>query len=129
MIHSETHMVTAKHGPRPAGEPDRCFYCGMMIGFEHRSDCVMRDRTVVLKFSIELVVRVPENWNKDDIEFHRNESSWCASNIIRELGDGNACLCSSKIEYVREATERDEEQLWFERATEKIRVDNDGPTG
>ena len=26
---------------RPAGKPDRCFYCGSLIGGSHRSDCVI----------------------------------------------------------------------------------------
>jgi len=49
----------------------------------------------------------------DDIEFARNDSSWCASNMVDELVSlGDKCLCSqTRCLYVREATGEDEEQL------------------
>ena len=40
-------------------------------------------------------VSVPADWDKDMVEFHRNESSWCAGSLVDELGDMDSepCLC------------------------------------
>ena len=100
-------------GIRPAGSPDHCFYCGEPRGGTHKADCVIRERTVVVKLTIEYTITVPEHWTPEDIEFHRNESSWCTSNALPELEklDENGCLChGSSFEYVREATLEDEKQ-------------------
>ena len=101
-------------GVRPAGKPDRCFYCGALLGEQHKHDCVIRDQTVVVKMVAELVIVRPESWSPSDIEFHLNDSSWCASNIIHELGErydnDERCLCPFvEFTYVREATAEDEE--------------------
>jgi len=69
----------------------------------------MRDRTVVVKMEVEIVVRVPESWDVGLIEFQRNEGSWCSNNVIQELKRKD-CLCNNTLfTYVREATEEDEE--------------------
>lgn len=103
------------NGIRPAGQPDRCFYCDQPKGAQHREGCVIRKRTVVVRFSIDLVLDVPEDWETSNIEFKYNEGAWCANNIANELirtveriGD-NGCLCDSlSAEFVREATGDDE---------------------
>ena len=102
------------HGIRPAGSPTACFYCGAGIAEQHKPDCVIRSRTVVVKMEIDLVVTVPESWTPEDIEFHRHESSWCASSIINDLenlANRKDCLCQfTEFKFVREATEEDEEK-------------------
>lgn len=123
MRHPETHAITARHGPRPAGPPDRCFYCDGPVGAQHARDCVMRQRTVVVRMTVEYVVEVPENLPPDMIEFMRNEGSWCATNALDELQpneeedpEGNCCLChTTAFEYVREATPEDEKSIWFDK--------------
>lgn len=117
-IHPETFMVTADHGPRPAGELTECFYCHQPIGSEHKSDCVLRQKTVLIQATIRMVVAVPEDWNGDNIEFKYNEGSWCSSNIISDLQqfednkNNSGCLCPwVRVGYMREATE-DEEAEW-----------------
>jgi hypothetical protein len=111
MIHPETHLVTKDHGPRPAGKADECFYCRRKIGDEHAPECVVRERTVVVRMTIEYVTKVPEHWDTDGIDFHYNDSSWCASNALNELAAINnrgVCVCGhAKFEFVREATEDD----------------------
>ncbi len=111
------------HGIRPAGKPDRCFYCGEALGEEHKDTCVIRSRTVVIRATIEYAISVPENWDTQLIEFQRNDGSWCADNFISELeelrdrktedlGGGMkiGCVCEmTSFEYVREATPEDEE--------------------
>jgi hypothetical protein len=116
MIHPETHIVK-QEDIRLAGPQDKCLYCGSKIGELHKIDCVMRNKTVVIRATIDYVIEVPEFWDKDNIEFHRNGSSWCASNFVSELEelDKNVgCLCSFvDFEYVREATEDDEENCGY----------------
>lgn len=72
-------------GIRPAGPSDACFYCSAKVGEIHHSDCVIRQRTVVLRFEFEYTVLIPEDWDQHMIEFHRNESSWCANNGLHEI--------------------------------------------
>lgn len=102
---------------RPAGSPDECFYCRVKVGGQHTATCVARQRTVVIRATIEYVVTVPECWAPDDIEFYRNESSVCANSSREELArlfeyaerDDTPCMCDRVgYEYVREATEEDE---------------------
>lgn len=120
MIHPETHAIQPEDRKNGQGGPN-CFYCkGESV---HDPDCVMRDRTVVIRTTFEYTVTVPENWTKENIEFHRNESSWCQGNAIHELaalikepeaGEEERftpCGCLGKTEYVREATEADEYRL------------------
>lgn len=127
MLHPETHLVTRDHGPRPAGKPDECFYCNQKIGEAHKADCVMRSRTVVVRVTTEYVVDVPEAWSESDIESHRGESSWCAFNGLVEISEMvarvsaddapegvDSCRCwFTSYEYVREATEDDEQRDAF----------------
>jgi len=105
-----------EHGIRPAGPPDRCFYCKAQLGEQHGAECVIRSRTVVVRAIVEYVIDVPESWTPHDIEFHRNDGSWCSSNGIDEIGLINErqgegkCPCQIvKYEYVREASAEDEE--------------------
>lgn len=77
-------------------------------------------KPIVVKLITEYVVEVPEEWDQHMIEFHRNESSFCIGNDIRDLakvlefqGFGLAlCGCwSTNVQYVRNATEQDKESL------------------
>lgn len=110
MLKPETYLVTPDNGPRPAGPPDECFYCQTKLGGEHKPNCVLRLRTVVVRATIEYVITVPEFWSPDFINFHRNDSPWCSSNMIGELKqfDTYGCLCHvTTWEYLREADDAD----------------------
>lgn len=102
---------------RPAGVPDRCFYCNEPHGSQHKIGCAIRQRTVVVRAIIEYVVDVPEDWEQHDIEFHRNDGSWCADNALTELDELSeraGCLCAvTRYEYLREATKEDEEMCFW----------------
>lgn len=100
-----------------------CRYCKKLSGEAHAEDCVCRQRTVVVSLQLEYVVSVTEDWEESMIEFHRNDGSWCATNLINELDalqertKKTSCFCSNaKYSFVREATEEDEErdQLFVE---------------
>lgn len=103
-------------GIRPAGRPDRCFYCGEPKGGVHKEGCVIRSKTVVVRFSVDLVMAVPEDWTEGDIHFRYNEGTWCADNLVDMLGEaakraenGNGCLCyATDAKYLREADATDE---------------------
>lgn len=72
-------------GIRPAGPRDACLYCGQKIGQRHGSDCVCITKKVKVRYTYEIEIEVPHAWTKEDIERHRNESSWCADNSLDEI--------------------------------------------
>lgn len=103
-----------RSGNGGAGVPHKCFYCTAATGTEHDAECVCRRRTVVVRMTVEHIVVVPESWNSDQINFHRNDSSWCVSNAFRQLADlsdsSGQCHCGhTEVEYLRDATEDDHE--------------------
>lgn len=83
MNHHNQRVVAAD--ARPAGKPGECFYCWKSVGEMHEFDCVIPQKKVRVRFSIDYEVSVPFSWNKRNIEFHRNESSWCQLNGWREI--------------------------------------------
>jgi hypothetical protein len=103
-------LVTAKdHGIRPAGKPDECFYCRRKVGERHGPDCVIPQRRVTLRATVEFEVDVPAGWAREQIEFHRNDGSWCANNLVDDLAafairaerTEQGCMCGrTKIEYL-----------------------------
>ncbi len=110
------------HALRPAGKPTECFYCREVLGSQHRANCPLRQRTVVVKLEIELVVTVPEDWSEDMVTFfYGAEGSACQSNLVdllvalRDRTDEQIkdecphCLCPMiDGSYLREASEADE---------------------
>ena len=120
MLIKSTVKVTPEHGPRPAGKPDQCFYCRAPMGSDHALDCVLRVKTVVIRATFEMVIAVPDEWDEETINFCRNEGSWCVDNLVDHMadfiersreGDGG-CFCgSTKIQYLRDATRPDMDNL------------------
>ena len=107
--------TVGEYSVRPAGKPDECFYCNAKVGEQHKEDCVIRSRTVKVDFTIHMVMDVPECWDESNINFHYNDSSWCASNLLNELQrreeNTGRCLCMiTEAKYIGEATEEDEEE-------------------
>ena len=97
-----------KKATRPAGDKNRCFYCGQKIGEYHKEDCVLINKKVLVRATIEYEVNVPNNWKKSDIEFHRNDGTWCSSNMLRELDEiikEDGCLCPhTKFKFIKETS-------------------------
>ena len=105
--------TVGEYSVRPSGNPDECYYCGAKVGEQHKPNCVIRKKTIVTRMTIDFVDSVPENWDKDVIDFHYNDSSWCASNILNRIEERSnfRCLCDvASFEYLRDATEEDEEK-------------------
>ncbi|HYE20102.1 MAG TPA: hypothetical protein VEA69_16760 [Tepidisphaeraceae bacterium] len=97
-------------GIRPAGPPDECFYCRQKVGTPHGPTCVCVTRRVKVRYTFEIEIDVPHHWDDDHVHFHRNESSWCATNglddvtnfVDRQQG-ANGCVCPwFKCEVVEE---------------------------
>lgn len=115
MLIKSTVKVTQDTGPRPAGKPDECFYCQELVGSSHKPDCVCKKKVVMLKLEVTIPVVVPSDWNSDEIEFHRNENTWCADNVIDDLTtvlqareSSGHCMCNNfHAEYIRDATTED----------------------
>jgi hypothetical protein len=92
------NFIVTEKAMRPASSKRQCFYCYQPIGATHKDDCVLISKNVIIKFSINLEVRVPAHWDADMIEFHRNESSSCASNVLDEIAEiekAHGCLCGA----------------------------------
>lgn len=54
-------------------------------------------RKVKIKYTITLDEDVPLDWDNSMIEFQRNESSWCASNLLDKLNkydEDHGCICN-----------------------------------
>lgn len=107
----KTQFKVTRDSMRPASEGEECcFYCAEPLGSNHLSTCVLVRKKVKVRFSIEYEVAVPSFWSGADVDFHRNDSSWCKSNVIEELRDmihsGDDCLCyKSLFEYLSDVGE------------------------
>lgn len=106
-------------GERELTGPGVCFYCREKIE-AHKPDCVTLGRSVVICAVVEYIVRVPRSWTPEEIEFQRNESSWCADADLIRIGEKLSslelpsahCACNvSTFQYVREATEKDHKEI------------------
>lgn len=91
-------FIVTEKAQRPA-DPNsgKCFYCRQPIGAPHKADCVLINKKVKVRMIVEYEVEVPADWDKQQIEFHRNDGSWCSDNALYELGklsEQNGCLCS-----------------------------------
>jgi hypothetical protein len=110
----------------PAGEPGTCCWCKRKVGEPHARDCTAVVKRVEFRVTSDdgdLVglwqTDEPHFWDKPMSEFHKNDSSWCADNLLGEKGsvvweqlDGweivellraqESCLCSAlSFELVR----------------------------
>ena len=85
-----------KKAMRPASIREECFCCQQAIGESHKPDCVLIRKTVKVRAVVEYEINVPNGWDANQIEFHRNEGTWCCNNMIDELkafSDLHGCLC------------------------------------
>ncbi len=81
---------------RLASDKNECFYCQRPIGELHKEDCVLINKKAIIKATIEYEIEIPAFWEKETVESHRTNTSWCSSNIIAELEElekKNGCLC------------------------------------
>lgn len=102
----ESAFVVTEAAMRPASLVLACFYCHQGIGDKHLTTCVLVKRRVTVRTIIEHVIEVPAHWDAEMVEFHRNESSWCADNFIgelQELAQSQGCICANTtVVFVRD---------------------------
>ena len=110
------NLPITDNGIRPAaGTQDRCFYCHSAAGSSHKDNCVILEKSVVIRMTVEYIVAVPRHWDEGMIEHHRNDGSFCADNDIDALAEWvdkqpnpGPCTCNAvEYEFVREATYED----------------------
>ena len=88
-------------GIRPAGKPNECLYCKQKVGSRHLATCACVTKRIKARYTYEIELEIPYSWSAEDFEFHRNDSSWCSDNSIRELENfakhleesGMSCMC------------------------------------
>lgn len=85
------------NGIRPAGKKNTCIYCGSKVGKYHKDYCVTTTKKARVKYSFEIEIEVPRNWDKEQIEYARNHGRWCADNALQEIAsyanEKGTCLC------------------------------------
>ena len=106
--------IVSSYSTRPAGPPDKCFYCGAAVGTEHNNGCVIRSKTVIMDYTFRLCVDIPEDWDTKTSEFCRGGgSSYCCDNVISLIeyaAEKMGCSCGFTTPvFVRDATELDEQ--------------------
>lgn len=104
------------NGIRPAGRADECFYCHSRIGKPHGPECVTVEKVVRYRVYMNLDERSrpgrrgkyvgtftrpdPYFWTAHDCEFHKNDSSWCATNAVDEIVWGDPKDAEALEEYL-----------------------------
>lgn len=84
-------VIENDDGIRPAGLPDRCFFCEQKIGNFHKTSCVTIQRAVEYDVLIRNQVvgkwstTEPYSWNKEHCEQHRNLGTWCKDNAVDSI--------------------------------------------
>lgn len=96
-------------------------------------------KKVVVALTIQTIVDVPEDWDKDRIEFWLNGSSSCIDNVVgpiaaeieaadeieKMIPGHSPCFCfRTESVYVRDAGEEDLHNLQFTEQLRQLRVDN-----
>ena len=110
-VEPTNRFTVTEKAMRPRSSARQCFYCKQPIGKVHKQDCVLVKKTVKVRMIVEYNVDVPAHWAAEQIEFHRNNGSWCSNNALSELdalfGSNNGpCLCNSaRFEYIGDDSE------------------------
>lgn len=93
----EMTFTVTEEAMRPGLPMTVCFYCKKPVGSKHKNDCVLVSKRMKMRAVVDFTMVVPASWDKGQIEFHCNESSWCANNVLDDMqkhADRFGCLCS-----------------------------------
>lgn len=76
---------------------------------------MIRSRTIVVRYSFEVVTDVPERMSEEEFTRIYNQGTWCMDNALLQIDNTEertgACACMfGKAEFVREATVEDEQR-------------------
>lgn len=108
---TETPCLVIREDTRPTsyrGDVGVCFYCPAKLGEEHTKDCVIPERRVRLRVTVEYETLVPRHWDDATVEHIRNNVNWCFGNAAGELqafidetpGECNVCCRPTRLEVV-----------------------------
>lgn len=89
-------FLVTKKAFRPATQQPVCAYCKQPVGEPHKENCVLIKKKVLVRMTVEYEISVPASYDKERVEFQRNEGTWCADNALDELQDlrqKRGCLC------------------------------------
>lgn len=123
------NLEPVETGERPnayPGSAGKCMYCKSPLGEPHTENCVVPQRSVVVKITVHYVVSVPRCFTSEEIESHRNDGSFCLGNDIEQIFEeteaveGQCNICQrAAMKFVREATAEDHGHYAFgqKRAT------------
>lgn len=87
---------------RPARRDGTCFYCAQPVGGMHTAECVIVQKMVRVRVTLEIPLEVPARWSAEDAAFHYNQGGYCGDNFVAELSalvevcqqaDDLPCLC------------------------------------
>ena len=116
-------VIENDHGIRPAGPKNACFYCRSKIGQKHSYTCAIVEQEVecIAMFdkydeTVTFRITVPFFWKGEDIDYHFNESGWCADNLFAYVEEDAMGLLTA---------EGDKAQRVLESAYKKL-VEKDG---
>ena len=103
----KTNYKVTENAKRPASDEEACFYCRSPIGDYHKEDCVLVRKKVMIKMTVGYEVVVPACWTKEDVEYSRNDGTWCANNALYELKEmtekNKTCMCHyANFEYIED---------------------------
>lgn len=95
-------FIVTERAMRPASAKRECFYCRVPVGGTHKPTCVLIDKKVKVRLTVDYEVAVPARWDAAAIEFQRNAGSWCANNALQELAqlfgqEGGPCMCNAAM--------------------------------
>jgi len=117
-------------GIRPAGKPDRCFYCKKKIGEPHGNDCVMVSKRILMRIEStdgsitgSWEFASPYSFSPETEEYMKNDGTWCANNVF----DSDEIVWDQPDALVRLKLKSEDKCLCDELRFEFVRVVDDTP--
>ncbi len=106
------NWIVGEFSVRPKGNPGECFFCKHKLGMQHAKDCAIRERSVVVRATIDVTAYVTEDMPNamiteafNDPEWLQGELGYLLELLIREPYRLHEV---STVQYLREATSIDE---------------------
>lgn len=100
-------FIVTRKATKPEGGLN-CCWCKEKVGKPHKETCPCIRKKIKLRVTIEYKTDTDASFNREEIEFLRNEGTWCASNALDEIHKSLAgeCLCGkAKFEYLGDTSE------------------------
>jgi len=103
-------FVVTEKAMRPASPERCCFYCHQAVRDIHKDDCILVKKKVMVEMRVQYEIEMPADWLAFDIEFNRNDGTWCADNAVDELqaiiDRDEGCLCNrTEFRHIKDTSE------------------------